>query len=82
MLDGYYRQRWESFLQGVGESLDSGRPFDQEAFHRQLRRWMTRWSEDRKKHRTDREGDSIEVARRLWQRYGKDLSAAADKSTE
>jgi len=82
MLDGYYRQRWESFLQGVGESLDSGRPFDQEAFHRQLRQWMTRWSEDRKKHRTDREGDSIEVARRLWQRYGKDLSAAADKSTE
>lgn len=43
---------------------------------------MTDWSEDQQKHRTVPKGDSIEVSRRLWQRYGKELSTAVDKSAK
>ena len=70
MLTGYYLPRWERYLKAAGEALRKGRPFDEKACLRNLRRWTDQWSDQRETYPTQPRGDSIALARKLWTQYG------------
>jgi alpha-N-acetylglucosaminidase len=73
MLNGYYLKRWDWFLRELGESLSSNETFDDKEFHGRLRQWMTDWSDQRKRYPTQPQGDSVQVARKLWAKYNEQL---------
>ncbi len=73
MLNGYYLKRWELFLRDFGDSLKSGKPFDDKAFQAKVRKWTADWSDQRETYSTQPRGDSIELAKRLWAKYEKQL---------
>jgi alpha-N-acetylglucosaminidase len=75
MLAGYYFKRWQRYLHEVAESLGTDELFDEEKFQKRLRQWMIDWSDRRDDYPTEPQGDSIEVTRRLWARYGEQLGA-------
>jgi len=77
MLGGYYRQRWQRYLHELNGSLSNGQPFDEEEFHKRLRRWMTNWSDRRERYPNHPRGDSVQLARRLWATYGRQFGAPA-----
>ena len=47
---------------------------------KKLRQWMTDWSDRNDNYPTQPRGDSIQVTRRLWARYSKQLGAQAIKA--
>ena len=77
MLSGYYLKRWEWFLRALGDSLRGNKPFDEKEFHRQFRPWMAAWSDQREVYPTQPQGDSVQVARKLWTEYQQQLRPAA-----
>lgn len=69
MIDGYYRPRWERCFQELVQCIEQNKPWDEKAFQKQLRPWMARWSDGRESYRAKPCGDSIAVARKLWEKY-------------
>ncbi len=70
MIRGYYHPRWKWYLDEVCKALEANTPLDNSAFHQQLRTWMERWSDAQETYPTRPAGDSIKIARRLWEKYG------------
>ena len=70
MLSGFYLKRWQPFLQGLADSLRQGKPFDNDAFQLQLLEWERDWADQRETYPTQPRGDSLAVARKLWEKYG------------
>ena len=77
MLSGYYLKRWDWFLRERGDSLRGNKPFDDKEFQSRLRQWMADWSDQRETYPTQRQGDSVHVAKKLWARYKEQLRPTA-----
>ncbi|MHC4353850.1 MAG: alpha-N-acetylglucosaminidase C-terminal domain-containing protein, partial [Planctomycetota bacterium] len=75
MFNGYYLKRWQRFLAELAKSLEKGVPFDNKVFQAELRKWMTDWSDQHETWPTRPKGDSVQVAARLWAKYGRQLGA-------
>ena len=73
MISDFYLPRWERALRQAKEDLRQGNAFDPEAFDREIRPWMRQWSDGQEAYPDRPHGDSIEVARRLWKKYGPSL---------
>jgi alpha-N-acetylglucosaminidase len=69
MLTSFYLRRWEKFYTALAESLDSGRPFDQAAFDRDLQKWELAWADLHELHRVSPESDTVTVSQKLWAKY-------------
>ena len=69
LLTGYYLPRWERFLTAAGAALKRKQPFDEKAFHQNLRPWMDQWSGRHETYPAEPRGDSVALARRLWAKY-------------
>jgi len=82
MLGGYYLKRWQQYLHEVAKSFSSGEPLDEEKFHKRLRQWMTDWSDRNDSYPTQPRGDSIQVTRKLWVRYSKQLGTQTTKASD
>ena len=82
MLGGYYLKRWQQYLHEVEKSFSRGEPLDEEKFRKELRQWMTDWSDRRANYPTQPRGDSIQVAKRLWARYGRRIGTQAVKASD
>ena len=70
MLRGYYAQRWKTALDAHLTALRQGRPVDLKQLGQELRAQAFGWSDTRESYPTRPQGDSVAVARRLWQQYG------------
>jgi len=69
LIAGYYRPRWQRFFDELSTDLREDKPFDEKAFQAALRPWMAQWSDGRETYPTEPSGDSVAVARRLWDKY-------------
>lgn len=81
MLSGYYLKRWQWYLDEVGQSLAAGEPFDEKTFGQELRPWMAKWSDGQETYPTQPSGDSVVVAKRLWQKYHEAFKPGAPSLT-
>jgi len=70
LLRDFYRGRWELFVQRVQESLAGDTPWDHEAWNAEIRAWEDAWTRKTDAYPTAPEGDSIEIALRLLEKYG------------
>jgi len=70
MISGYYHPRWKWYLDEIGKALEAGKPFDSSKFNHDLRKWMVAWSDAKDCYPTKAKGDSVAVAKRLWDKYG------------
>ena len=69
MISGFYLPRWEKAIAQAKKDLHQGRAFDAQAFNTQIRPWMKQWSSLRDTYPDQPQGDSVEVAQRLWAKY-------------
>lgn len=52
--------------------MKTSRPLDAQAFRARLLKWEDDWSNGREAYSTVPSGDSVAVARKLWEKYGAD----------
>jgi hypothetical protein len=77
MIAGYYRPRWQRLFGELSACLKENRPFDEPGFQIALRPWMAQWSDGRETYPAVPQGDSVAVARRLWDKYAEDFKPNA-----
>jgi alpha-N-acetylglucosaminidase len=70
MLSGYYAHRWRMFFDRLEAALAAGRPFDAAQCDKDIRRWEAAWTHQTEVYPATPRGDSVEVSRRLWAKYG------------
>ncbi|MBN2314513.1 MAG: alpha-N-acetylglucosaminidase C-terminal domain-containing protein, partial [Sedimentisphaerales bacterium] len=75
MLNGYYRLRWQQYLSELETTLSKNMPFDEDTFQAKLRPWMSDWSDQQENYPTLTRGDSVQIAQKLWTRYGRQLDS-------
>ncbi|MCX7046666.1 MAG: alpha-N-acetylglucosaminidase C-terminal domain-containing protein [Candidatus Sumerlaeota bacterium] len=76
MLSGYYAKRWEMFFKRQLAALESNRPFDPNALQKELFEFETHWADQRETYPPEPKGDSITVARKLWEKYSPEMAQA------
>jgi alpha-N-acetylglucosaminidase len=69
LLRDYHRGRWELFLQRLQESLAADQPWDAEAWTKEVRAWEDAWTRETDSYPTEPQGDSVETALRLLEKY-------------
>lgn len=69
LITGFYLPRWEQFLQRLGAALAGRAPFDAAAFDKEVCAWEGRWTRGTEAYPDKPAGDTLVVARRLWEKY-------------
>jgi alpha-N-acetylglucosaminidase len=80
MLIGFYAKRWEVFFSRQQEAMESGKPFDQAACHDELHKFENQWASATERYPVTPHGVSVEIARRLFEKYAEQLGPAAETS--
>lgn len=69
MFSGYYKPRWQLFLNSLRESLDNKTPFDSKAYDLAVREIDFKWTHSNETYPTEPTANVIEVATRLEKEY-------------
>lgn len=69
MLSTFYLKRWEPYLAEHLQALKNGQAVDEEASYARLREWMLAWSDPQPALPATPSGDSVALARNLYDRY-------------
>jgi len=70
MIGGFYLKRWEWYLKEEAEALAAAKPMNSDAFHQKLWQWENDWADQQETYPTEPAGDSLDVATKLWEKYG------------
>jgi alpha-N-acetylglucosaminidase len=86
MIDGYYRPRWERLLNALPQHLQQDKPFADKVFQEGLQSWMAQWSAGQEIYAAEPHGNSVAVAKKLWEKYAasfrpNDVSLTTGKPT-
>ncbi|MDD4873054.1 MAG: alpha-N-acetylglucosaminidase C-terminal domain-containing protein, partial [Kiritimatiellae bacterium] len=80
MFKGYYYLRWEKYLNAAAESLRNGKSFDEAQFKKDFVPWTAKWADGCETYPAKPRGNSVTVARKLWEKYGDALIAGTNKT--
>ena len=69
LFSGYYKPRWELFVNHLKKSLTMGMDFDSKAFDAEVRKMDYKWTRSHQIYPTAPTGKTIDVARRLQTEY-------------
>jgi alpha-N-acetylglucosaminidase len=69
----YYLPRWQAFFRRLNEAFDAGVAFDRAPFVEASCRWEQQWSRRQDTFPVRPRGDSIDVVRRLLEKYRQQL---------
>ena len=70
----YYAYRWKAFFRAVNESIEAGVAFDEKAYHDSICVYEGQWWRERLGNfNAEPEGDGIELARNIVEKYRSEL---------
>ncbi len=69
MLTGFYLPRWELFHRHLDQALATSTAFDADQFAKEMFAFEQQWSTPHDRPPREPRGDSVAVARRLWEKY-------------
>lgn len=69
MMKGFYRPRWERFLERLNQALAAGKQLDMAAWEQEMRDWEEQWTHGTEAYATQPTGDSLAMARRLYAKW-------------
>lgn len=73
MVSDYYAPRWEMFINDVVGAVVEGREFDRKEFHEKVTQFEIDWVKSDRQYISEPEGDSVEIARELMNKYRKSV---------
>jgi alpha-N-acetylglucosaminidase len=77
LVGTFYFARWQAWLDALQSSLSAGRPIDVKATRARIRDGDVDWTRRHDTYAAEPRGDTIEVSRRLLDRYSADASDKA-----
>ena len=74
LVAGFYLPRWSMLIEALQAAIEEEQPFDADAWVRGMREWEDNWTHKTERYPDKPSGDSVAVARRLFEKYGGDLT--------
>lgn len=69
LIKGFYKPRWEMFLDELGESLKDNKPFDGKAFEEKVKDWEWGWVNAHNSYKSQPTGDAVSTAEKMYNKY-------------
>lgn len=79
LLNNFYKPRWRQFFQMLQHSLQTNAAPDLPAFDKQIRTWEWQWVNRQQTFPVSAQGNSIQTARRLYDKYRTVIEEAYQK---
>ena len=76
LIKGFYKPRWQMFFAALDQSLANKTQFDAKAFENKVKDWEWAWVNKHDKYPAVTSGNSVEVAKRIFNKYGAQVIAA------
>jgi len=76
LIKGFYKPRWEMFFEELNQSLINKHPLDNNAFENKVKDWEWSWVNKHDIYSDKVTGNSIEVAERMFKKYGEKIEGA------
>lgn len=76
LIADFYKPRWEQFFRELTQSLKENKELNQEAFDVSCRKWEWQWVNTEKSFAAAVQGDPVEKARQLFDKYNRVIGAA------
>ena len=73
LISGYYKVRWEKFIEEIRKELRTDVPYNEVAFDDELMTWMDEWSSANDMYPHQPQGESVAVVKKLWAKYGQEI---------
>ena len=69
LVKGYYKQRWQLFIDDVIKAVESNIEFDEMAFHKKITQFEWDWTQGTEKYLNKPSGNTIKIANRIANSY-------------
>ena len=69
MLNGFYKVRWQAFVDTVQADLVQEKTFDQKKFDEQMKDWEWEWINSHETYNTTPKGDAVKMAKKMYEKY-------------
>jgi alpha-N-acetylglucosaminidase len=76
LLRDFYRVRWEKYFDLLRAARRRGIQPDLVAFQVEIKDWEWKWVNARKDYLVEAKGDAVDVVKKLYERYRKEMGAA------
>ena len=74
LLNDFYKPRWERYFAKAISSMEAGKELDMNAFTKEIKDWEWKWVNTRKDYPVNPRGNSVEEAKKLYQKYRPQVS--------
>lgn len=74
LISDFYKPRWQKFFEYANQQHRAGKNLDQKAFEESMKDWEWRWVNQVKPFPTQPSGNSIDISKQLYQKYGATLT--------
>lgn len=69
MLNGFYKVRWQKFIDQVSSDLLNKKEFNQKRFDEQIKDWEWNWVNAHEKYATVPKGDALTISLKIYEDY-------------
>lgn len=69
LLNGFYKVRWQKFINQAIDDLSQQKKFDQQKFDEQIKDWEWQWINSNELYPTFTKGDPVKVAKKFYKKY-------------
>ena len=74
LLNDFYKPRWERYFTKAISSMEAGKELDMNSFTKEIKDWEWKWVNTRKDYPVNPKGNSVEEAKKLYQKYRSQVS--------
>ncbi|HEY0073659.1 MAG TPA: alpha-N-acetylglucosaminidase TIM-barrel domain-containing protein [Abditibacteriaceae bacterium] len=76
LISNYYEPRWRLWLTALQDSLNSGKPVDDNKVLEQMAAHETEWPKKTNKLPSSPSGDTVKLSKKLWDKYAAEFAKA------
>lgn len=69
LITSFYLNRWKMYFDGLEKSLLEKKPFDNDAYTREVKTWEVEWAHQQDAYPDKPSGDSVDTAIKLFAKY-------------
>lgn len=73
LFKGFYKQRWQMFIDEVHDCIRQNKIFDVEATDDAIRSWEWEWVNASEPYSDKPEGDPVEISNNMYEKYAQKL---------
>jgi len=81
MINGFYKPRWQMFIEQVKADMIENQKFDQKKFDQKMKTWEWQWIHKSDKYTTKTNGDPVKISVTMYKKYYNEIIKSYSNTT-